>query len=120
MTLAHQRDSLLAAAHLPYWATYAQRIPDAGPWHFQLITDLIELATYLDTPWRSVLHLCQHGPQVGIVPIVLHAADRAATLPSHTRDTLLSTFQQANAHGIRFTVQGTQLDASGQFPQYGR
>lgn len=120
MTLAHQRDSLRAAANLPDWATYAQRIPGAGPWHVLLITDLIELATHLDTLWRSVLHLCQHGPRIGIVPIVLFTPNRAATLPSHTRETLLPAFQQATAHAIRFAVQDTQLDAAAQFPQYWR
>jgi FtsK/SpoIIIE family len=120
LALAHQRDSLLAAAHLPDWATYAQRIPGAGPWHFLLITDLIELATHLDNLWRSVLHLCQHGPRVGLVPVVLHSPDRAASLPSHTRETLLPTFQQAIAHAIRFSVQGAKLDAAAQFPEYWR
>lgn len=120
MSLAHQRDSLLAAAQLSDWATYVQRIPGTGPWHFLLITELIELAAHLDTLWRSVLHLCQHGPRVGLVPIVLHSPDRAATLPSHTRDTLLPAFHQAITHAICFTVQGTLLDAAAQFPEYWR
>jgi|GEM_PF-2492282 len=120
LALAHQRDSLLAAAQLGDWTTYAQQIAGAGPFHLLLITDLIELATHLDTLWRSVLHLCQHGPRVGIVPIVLHAPDRAITLPSHTRETLLPAFQQATARAIRLQVQGTQLDAAAQFPEHFR
>jgi hypothetical protein len=92
LALAHQRDSLLAAAYLPDWATYAQRIPGAGPWHFLLITDLIELATHLDTLWRSVLHLCQHGPRVGSVPIVLHddAGDVEATCADNVAEVVMS------------------------------
>lgn len=72
--LAHQRFVLLANLELTHWAQclHHPKIRKAEPWHFVLVSEVLAHAGREEN-LAALQTLCQQGPQVGIVPLLLRS-----------------------------------------------
>lgn len=86
-TLAHQRFALLANLELSHWVQYQQhpKVRKAEPWHFVLVGEVLANSGR-DEDLAALQTLCQQGPQVGIVPLLLRSpAEQAERERDHGR-----------------------------------